>query len=156
MAIDLSSAGVSLQYASEATAGTRPTSGYTKIPGIKSIPDLNPAPANLDATTLDNLEYKSYIPGLKDPGGALSFGANNSEEFQTKWAEVVTAFATAKKANKKMWFAIVVPGLTKAFYFSGEPSPLGLSAISTDSVLEVNPYITADNIAGWQSKPTNT
>lgn len=153
-AIDLSTAGVSIQYAAEATAGTRPTSGYTPIPGIKSIPDMNPEPSSLETTTLDATEWKSYIPGLKDPGGALGLTANNTEMFHTAWAALVEAAATAKEAGKGIWFAVVIPGLTKSFYFTGDPSDLGLSAIEVDSVLEISPYITPNKIAGWAAKPT--
>lgn len=153
-AIDLSSAGVTVQYATEAAAGTRPTSGYTAIPGIKAIPDLNPEPSSLETTTLDATEWKTYIPGLKDPGGALSFTANNNEGFHTAWTALVEAAATAKEAGKAVWFAVVIPGLTKSFYFAGDPSDLGLSAIEVDSVLEVSPYITPSQIAGWAAKPT--
>ena len=42
--IQLSTAGVKLLYAAEATAGTRPTTGYKEISEIKSIPELNPEP----------------------------------------------------------------------------------------------------------------
>ena len=48
--IQLSTAGVTLLYAAEATAGTRPTTGYEKISEIKSIPELNPEPDNLETT----------------------------------------------------------------------------------------------------------
>lgn len=156
MSIDLSTAGVSIQYAPETTAGTRPTSGYTAITGIKSIPDLNPEPASLETTTLDATEWKTYIPGLKDPGGALSFTANNTEQFHTDWTALRTAYETAKEGEKALWFAVVVPGLTKSFYFAGEPSELGLSAIEVDAVLEISPYITPSKIAGWAAKPTET
>ena len=37
MAIDLSTAGVSVNYAPETTAGKMPTTGFTKLPGIKAI-----------------------------------------------------------------------------------------------------------------------
>lgn len=153
-AIDLSTAGVTIQYAPETAAGTRPTTGYTAISGIKAIPDLNPEPSSLETTTLDATEWKTYIPGLKDPGGALSFTANNNEEFHTLWGKLVESAATAKQAGKEIWFAVVIPGLTKSFYFAGDPSDLGLSAIEVDSVLEVNPYITPSKIAGWAEKPT--
>lgn len=155
MAIDLSAAGVTLQYAVEATAGTRPTSGYTAIPGIKSIPDTNPEPSSLETTTLDATEWKTYIPGLKDPGGALAFTANNTEEFHTKWGALIEAATTAKSDDKAVWFAVVIPGLTKSFYFAGDPSELGLSAVEVDSVLEIEPYITPSKIAGWAAKPTS-
>ena len=85
MAINLSTAGVQLQYAVEETAGTRPTSGYKRIKGIKSTPSLNPSPDALETTTLDELEYKTYIDGLKDVGGAIEFTFNLTEELITAW-----------------------------------------------------------------------
>lgn len=154
MAIDLNTAGVTVQYAAETTAGTKPTTGYTKIPGIKAIPDLNPEPSGLDTTTLEAEEWKTYIQGLKDPGGAIQFTANNTEEFQTAWTTLVEAYNTAIAADKEVWFAVVIPGLTKSFYFSGKPSDLGLSAIEVDAVLEIQPYITPHKIGGWDTKPT--
>lgn len=154
MAIDLSTAGVSVNYAAEATAGKMPTTGFTKLPGIKAIPDINPEPSSLETTTLDATEWKTYIPGLKDPGGALAFTANNTEQFQTEWAALVEAAQTAAESGKATWFAILIPGLTKAFLFSGDPSPLGLSAIEVDSVLEVDAYITPTAISGWGVAPT--
>lgn len=154
MAIDLSTAGVTVQYAAETTAGTKPTTGYTKIPGIKAIPDLNPEPSGLDTTTLEAEEWKTYIQGLKDPGGAIQFTANNTEEFQTAWTTLVEAYNTAITTGKEVWFAVVIPGLTKSFYFSGKPSDLGLSAIEVDAVLEIQPYITPHKIGGWSAKPT--
>lgn len=152
--IDLSTAGVTVRYAVEATAGTRPTTGYTALTGVKSIPDLNPEPSNIETTTLDELEWRTYIPGLKDPGGALAFSANNTEEFQTEWAALVTEAEEAKETGKAMWFAIVIPGLSKSFYFAGTPSPLGLSGIEVDSVLEIEGYISPSKIDGWQTKPS--
>lgn len=154
MAIDLSTAGVSVQYAAETTSGTRPTTGYKAIKGIKAIPDLNPEPSSLETTTLDATEWKTYIPGLKDPGGALAFTANNSEQFQTDWATLIETASTAAETDLSMWFAIVIPGLTKAFYFAATPSPLGLSAVEVDSVLEIEPYMTPTQIHGWDAKPT--
>ena len=152
--IDLSTAGVTLQYAVETTAGQRPTTGYEKLPGLTGIPDLNPEPGSLETTTLDEKEWRTYIPGLKDPGGALAFSANNTEDFQTEWAAMYDASVAANADGKSMWFSVVVPGLTKAFYFAGRPSPLGLSAIEVDSVLTVDGYITPTKIDGWQSKHT--
>ena len=76
MAINLSTAGIKLKYAVETTKGTRPTSGYTALTGAKSTPSLNPSPDTLETTTLDELEYKTYIDGLKDLGGALEFTFN--------------------------------------------------------------------------------
>lgn len=154
MAIELSSAGVTLQWAVETKAGEMPTSGYTKINGIKSTPDLNPETDSLEVTDLSDTEWKRYIGGLKDVGGDLAFGANNSEQFQEDWANLYETYQTSAASGLGMWFAIVIPGLTKAFYISVVPQPLGLSAIEVSSVLEIDAYASPKKIAGWLAKPT--
>ena len=154
MAINLSTAGVQLQYAVEETAGTRPTSGYKRIKGIKSTPSLNPSPDALETTTLDETEYKTYIDGLKDVGGAIEFTFNLTEELITAWDELMTAYEAGKATGKATWFTIVVPGLTNSFYFTGNPSAMGLPETSVNSVLEITNYITPTNAPEKFAKPT--
>lgn len=152
--IQLSTAGVTLWYAPEETAGTRPTTDYTQITEIKSIPELNPEPDNLETTTLEETEWRTYIPGLKDIGGALSFTANLTEVSMGEWEAVVEAYDTAAESNLALWFCIIVPGLTKALFFTGQPSPMGMPAMEVSAVLEVNLYITPTGAPEWQTKPT--
>lgn len=153
MSIALSSAGVLLKYAPEVTKGTRPTTGFTTIDGIKSIPDLNPEPSQLETTDLSETEYKTYIAGLKDVGGALSFGANNHADFQNAWNDVIDAYVTASADDKALWFEVYIPKF-KSFYFKGEPVKLGLSGIEVDSVLEINAYVVPSGIEGWGTSST--
>ena len=153
MAINLSTAGVKLLYAVETVSGTRPTSGYTRIYGIKTTPSLNPAPDTLETTTLDETEYKTYIDGLKDLGGALEFTFNLTEDLVTTWQTLMDAYEAGKLANKATWFAIVVPGLTKAFFFTGNPSEMGLPETDVNSVLEITNYITPTNAPAKYDKP---
>ena len=152
--IDLSTIGVQLHYCVETTAGTRPTTGYTRVYGIKSTPSLNPAPDTLETTTLDELEYKTYVDGLKDLGGALEFTFNLTQDLVTKWDALMTAYETGKADGKKTWFAIVVPGLTDAFYFPGNPSSMGLPETAVNSVLEITNYITPVGAPVKATKPT--
>lgn len=154
-AINLSTIGVQLWYAVEQTAGTRPTTGYTRIFGIKSTPSLNPSPDTLETTTLDELEYKTYIDGLKDLGGAIEFTFNLTEDLVTSWDALMTAYTTAKATGKATWFTIVVPGLTKSFYFTGNPSNMGLPETSVNTVLEITNYITPTNAPEKFDKPTS-
>ena len=156
MAINLSTAGVQLWYAAETSAGTRPTSGYTRITGIKSTPSLNPSPETLETTTLDETEYKTYIDGLKDIGGALEFTFNLTEELIEKWDALMTAYENAKSAGKNIWFTIVVPGLSKSFYFTGNPSAMGLPETSVSAVLEITNYITPTNAPVKFNKPSES
>ena len=155
MAIELSTAGILLGYGVEQTAGTKPTA-FTQVKGAKSLPDMNPEPSTLETTPLEATEWKTYIDGLKDPGGALSVGFNMSEELQTTWDGIIEAYETAAAAGKKMWWEFYVPGLTKAFFFTGNPSPLGFAGAEVDSVLGNTAYITPTGNIGWDTaiKPT--
>ena len=151
--IQLSTAGVTLHYAVEQSSGEMPTTGFVQIHEVKSIPELNPEPDNLETTTLEETEWRTYIPGLKDPGGALAFTANLTEVVMTEWETLVTAYDTNAKDNKHIWFAVVIPGLTKALMFTGKPSPLGMPGMEVSAVLETSLYITPTNAPAWKDKP---
>ena len=151
-AIAMSTAGVTVNYAVEATAGTRPTTGYIKIPSIKSVPEMNPSPETLETTDLSQTEFKTYVEGLKDLGGALAFLANFTTELEEAWTTLVETYKTAKTSGKAVWFEIKHPGLEKSVFFTGQPSAMGLPAMAVNSVLETNLYITPTNAPTWQAK----
>ena len=104
MANELSTAGILVKYKVEATAGTRPTSAYTTIPNIVSTGEINSSPESLEVTDLSDTVWRRYIPGLKDPGGAITFTANLTSSFKTAWETLVTAANTGLAANKSCWF----------------------------------------------------
>lgn len=149
MANEISTAGIQVGYAVEATAGSRPSS-FTSIPNIKTIGDMNPEPSTYEVTDLSDTVWKRYIGALKDVGGAVALTANITQSFMTTWASVVTAAESGASANKACWFCVTVPNWTKKFYFAGMPSPLGLPQIETDAVLEGDVYITPNQVAGWE------
>lgn len=150
----LTTAGMSLQYAVETAPGTRPTTGYVKIPEVKSMPSFNPSPSTIDSTTLDETEYMTYEQGLKDLGGALEYGANLTEDLIEAWDTLMEAYVTAVKAGKQVWFAVVHPSLTNATYFVGTPAPLGLNEASVGAMLETTLYITPNSAPEMAAKPT--
>lgn len=155
MAINLSTAGIHLLYAVESTAGTRPTTGYVDLKGVKSIPSLNPSPDSLETTDLNQTEYKTYIDGLKDIGGALEFTFNLTDELVTVWETLMSAYETAKANNLATWFLIYVPGLSKNFYFTGNPSDMGMPEASVSSVLEITNYITPTDAPVKEAAPAD-
>lgn len=152
--INLGTLGIKVVYATEATAGTRPTTGYTEIPCITSTPELNPTPESIDVTDLSQTEYKQSIPGLKDLGGALSFGVNINEALIAAWDKLCTDADNAKKTNKRVWFAIIHPNLTKCVSFAGEPTTLGMPAAEVNGALQGNVSVTPTNAPEWVAKPT--
>jgi len=154
MGIAMSTAGITLGYAVEATAGTRPTTGYTVIPDLKEIPEMNPEPETLETTTLSETEYKTYIEGLKDLGGALSFLANFTTELEETWGELVEAYNTAAAAKKAVWFEVKHPKLEKSVFFTGQPAKLGMPGATVGSVYETSVFITPTNAPAWETKST--
>lgn len=154
MSVRLSTAGIKFGYAVESTSGTKPTTGYTYIPELKEIPEINPEPSLLETTTLDETEFRTYIAGLKDLGSALTFTANLTEDFKTAWETLVSKYETAKASGKATWFVVRYPGITESCYFTGEPSTLGQPGAAVDSVQEVNVYITPTSAPEYATAPT--
>lgn len=148
MALEFSSAGITVKYAVETTTGSVPTTGFTVIPCIKSTPDFNAEPSNLDVTDLSDKVWKRSIPGLKDVGGALSFTANLTASFKTAWNSCVSAATTGFASGKSTWFEISIPNFD-SFYFAGMPSELGVKGFEVDSVAEVDAYVSPTQIKGW-------
>ena len=150
--IALSTAGVAIKYAVESTANTRPTTGYTQIHDIKEVPDFNPEPETIEATDLEETEYKFYVAGLKDVGGALGFLANFTQELQTQWGNIVSEYAAAVADGKRMWFEIAHPKLDQSVFFTGEPASMGLPSMAVSSILETTLYITPTSSPLWDAK----
>lgn len=151
MAIELSTAGIQLLYGTETTADEKPTA-FTRILGVKSLPELNPEPETSETTTLDATEWKTYIDGLKDTGGALQITFNLTEEFMTTWDSVMTAHETAIAAGKHLWWQFLIPGLTKSFFFAGNPADMGFNGAEVGNVLETSVYVTPTGHIGWDTK----
>ena len=154
MGIALSTIGIKVSYAVETTAGTRPTTGYTHIPDLKSIPSINPEPGTEDATTFDNLEYTSYIETLKDLGGALEISANFTQELFDTWEEMVDAYDTAISTEKKTWFCFDIPNFDKAAFLLVLPSRMGIPEAEANALLETSVYITPIGEPIFDTKPT--
>ena len=140
MALEFNTIGVKLNYCVETSAGTRPTSGYTTVPGVKAIPAIFNDPNMLQSTPLSATKNHTYIRGLDDSGGSIQLTVNDYEEFRDAWETCVTAYETAAASDKGMWFEVAYQdgsGLD-SFYFPGEPLPLGFGGADVDAVLENN------------------
>jgi hypothetical protein len=150
----LTTAGKYLAYAVETTPGTMPTSGYKKIPEIKSMPSINPAPSTVTTTTFEDVEYETYAPGLKSLGGPLDYTANCTQDLMDFWDTLLTEYESAAAENKAMWFVVGHPKLTKATYYKGDPSALGENASEVGGANETTLYITPTNAPKREKAPT--
>lgn len=157
MAISITSIGTKVSYAFETTKGTRPTTGYKRLPDIKEIPDMNPTPETGETTSMDNLEYRTYVPLLKDLGGTLAFTANLTQELYDLWngeGGIMETWNTSKTEGKAMYLCIDIKGLSNSCYLSVEPSNFGMPALSTNSVAEHTVYFTPLGEPIWAEDPT--
>lgn len=157
----MSTAGMTLNYAVEATLNERPERGYTKIPEVKTMPSFNPSPSTIEVTPLEEEEFVLYVKGLKDLGGALEFGANLTNQLIDVWEgtgqttpDGVMDKFEALTGGKSIWWAIIHPTLEKAIYFRGDPSHIGLNETSVNAALETTLYITPNSAPTMAAKPT--
>lgn len=152
MALEFNTIGVKLGYAVESSAGTRPTSGYTNIPDVKTIPAIELTPARIEVTNLID-RYRRYIDGVMDAGDDIAITCNLTASLKSIWTSVVSAAKTAWASDKSTWFEVSIPNYD-SFYFAGIPSELGTSEIGVDAVVEATLHIIPNQIAGWATKST--
>lgn len=146
--------GMVLAYAVETVAGTRPTTGYVKIPEVKSGPSFNAAPEQIESTTFDQTKNKTYEPGLRDLS-ILEFGANYTDALKTAWSTMVSAYNTAVSGGKAMWFAFMHPDLSDCPAWTGTPAAdIPWNETSVNSMLETTLYITPTSDVTMETKPT--
>ena len=153
MAIALSTAGIRVKYATESTAGTKPSSGFIEIINVVEIPEFGSNINTLDATDLAQTKNHKYIPALADTGGSIQLTVNDGDAFRTIWDAAVTAYE-GLTGGKKMWFEYVIPGMTKSFYYPGRPMPLGFGGASVDSVYQNIANIIHEGDYEWDTAST--
>ena len=157
MAISITSIGTVVSYAVEETKGAgKPETGYKRIPGILEIPDMNPTPETAETTSMDNTEYRTYVPLLKDLGGALAFTVRLSQELYDLWegtGGIMESWKTAKSDGRRMFLCIDIAGLNKSCYLSVEPASFGMPAASTNSVVDHTIYFTPLGEPEWGEDP---
>ena len=147
MALEFNTIGVKIGYCVEASAGSIPSSGYTNIPDVKEIPEINMTPSNLDVTNLVD-QYKRYLPGVKDAGNDVALNCNLTANLKSVWASCVAAATSAWASGLATWFEISIPNFD-SFYFAGIPSEMGVSSLGVDAVVEAQLHIIPNQIHGW-------
>lgn len=152
--VDLSSAGVKVGYK---ISKDRPTSGWVALAGIKSIPSMNEQPETIDATTLDELEARRIIKGLKAAPSATNFTANLSNVLTKQWREIISDLKEAQESDSdtQLWIVVAIPRYDFGFYFSADPSNLDMPAITVGSVIEIDLYITPTSDRYIDTAPTD-
>lgn len=115
-----------------------------------------PGRADAAQRTALNGNDHTYVEGLKDLGGALSFNANLTDDLVDYWDDLLDAYDTAAESGKAIWFAVVHPKLANAVFFQGDPATIGLNEAEVGGMAETTLYITPLSAPITDAKPTVT
>lgn len=141
----ISTVGARLGYAVETTAGTKPTA-FKWLERCNNIGGVSLDVEQLDASALED-EITRYIQGRQDTGGTWTCTFNISDEVITQLQTMISDY-TSIADNKRMWFEVWSPYLTKGFYVVAQPQKdipipeIGQNAMQTiDINLTIEEYI---------------
>ena len=147
----LSSLGVTFGYGVETTAGTKPSS-FTQLDRINSIGGISLSTEQIDASALEDYQTK-YVAGRQDSGGTWSVTINFTDETATEWDTLIGAYNTAKASGLAMWFEVIVPDQTDAFFVVAQPPQLiPMPEISQNGLLTVEIQLVVVEYKGWDTK----
>lgn len=147
----LSTLGVTFGYGVETTAGTKPAS-FTQLDRINSIGGISLSTEQIDASALEDYQTK-YVAGRQDSGGTWSVTINFTDETATEWDTLISAYNTAKASGLAMWFEVIVPDQTDAFFVVAQPPQLiPMPEISQNGLLTVEIQLVVVEYKGWDTK----
>lgn len=115
----ISTLGVKLGYAVEATAGTRPTTDYTWLERCNSIDAISLDAEQIDASALEDYASR-YVAGRQDTGGTWNITFNLCNEVLTQLQAMMTAYE-ALTGGKGMWFEVWSPKRTNGYFVKAQP-----------------------------------
>ena len=117
----MSTLGVTFGYGVEATgyAGTKPTS-FLQLQRINNIAGITITPATIDASALEDYVTKT-VAGRGETGGTWTITVNFTSETKTEWANLISAYQTAKASGLNLWFETIIPGFEDAFFVIAQP-----------------------------------
>jgi len=131
--IPLTSIGAVVSYNVGSDLVTKPSTAYTKLIGLKSIPDMNPAPNTADATTFENKEYTTKVDLLKEMPDTIEFTAVLSQAMYDGWETMVSSYST----ETPIWICVDIEGLSKSIYIPVKPITLGMPSVDVNSPIEI-------------------
>lgn len=147
----LSTLGVTFGYGVETTAGTKPAS-FTQLDRINSIGGISLSTEQIDASALEDYQTK-YVAGRQDSGGTWSVTINFTDETATEWDTLISAYNTAAASGLAMWFEVIVPNQTDAFFVVAQPPQLiPMPEISQNGLLTVEIQLVVVEYKGWDTK----
>lgn len=113
---------------------TTPPTAWKEIEECVSISSVEVTQEKLDATPL-KAKRKKYVAGHEDTGGELQTVFNDSDEFDTQWAEMLTTY-DGRTAGQVMWFCAYHPSKKKMRVYIVEPGSLPAPEFAVGNVMQ--------------------
>ena len=147
----LSTLGITFGYGVESSAGVKPSS-FTQLERINSIGGISMDVEQIDASALEDTQTK-YVAGRADTGGQWTVTVNFTDEVATDWASVISAYNTAQASNLNLWFEIILPNQSDAFFVIAQPpQQLPMPEIGQNELLTMEITLTVVEYKGWSTK----
>jgi hypothetical protein len=151
----ISTLGVTLSYGVETTAGTKPAT-FVQLPRVNSISGIELDTETIDASALEDYQERT-IAGRQSTGGEWSVTFNLTNETIPLIEAMMEAASEALSENKRTWFQVAAPNLTKAFFVVGQPgTKVPMPDFGQNELLTGDISITIDEYKGLDTKVTPT
>lgn len=146
MEAGISTLGITFGYGVETTAGTKPGT-FSQLHRINSIGGISIESEQIDASALEDYVAR-YVAGRADTGGTVEIAVNLTDETQTEWETLISAYQ-ALTDGKKVWFETIVPGFTDAFFFTAQlPASMPQPEFGQNELLTVSMNLTIEEYKG--------
>lgn len=146
----VSTLGVTFGFGTESTAGTKPGT-FTELTRINAIGGITLENQTIDASALTSLVTET-IAGRADTPGNVSITVNLTPETKAEWATLISTYK-ALTESKQMWFEVIIPGFTDAFFFIAQPpQDIPMPEMNQNELLTVEFPLTIVEYKGMDTK----
>lgn len=111
---DMTTLGVRFAYGVETTAGQKPTT-FTQMHRCNAIGGISLETEQIDVSALEDY-ITQYAAGRQDTGGTWEVTFNMNPDVIAEIETLYEAATTAKEGGKGVWFEVIFPDLTDAFF----------------------------------------
>ena len=147
----LSTLGITFGYGVESTSGTKPAA-FEQLTRINSIGGISITPETIDASALED-DVERSVAGRASTGATWEVVINYTPDTADEWDDLISAYNTAHASQLQMWFEVIVPGMTDAFFVIAEPpQEIPMPELSQNSLLTVTMSLTIVEYKGTSTK----
>lgn len=115
---DMTTLGVRFAYGVETTAGQKPTT-FTQMHRCNAIGGISLETEQIDVSALEDY-ITQYAAGRQDTGGTWEVTFNMNPDVISEIETLYEKASTAKESGKGVWFEVIFPDLTDAFFVIAE------------------------------------